>query len=226
MNEWHSENNGEVKWGVKSSRKYVRHTAHRSGTPLPVCFRQRLRRSKLVGPVSDSANPSRKNDVDHTYIMTILHRRETQVRIGIVRQCSAIIGYLRELFYKLPSYTCLSFIQFRWPDVIYFRPADFYAYACFISDLRSWENQIQGSFFHINLSKMINLLTSSLFFPSDWEKANVTAIFKKGDETSPCNYRPVSLTSQVCKILESIVKSHVRSLKKVWINQGNSTWFC
>jgi len=40
----------------------------------------------------------------------------------------------------------------------------------------------------------------------DWKKVNVTAIFKKGDKTSPCNYRPVSLTSQVCKILESIVK--------------------
>jgi len=36
--------------------------------------------------------------------------------------------------------------------------------------------------------------------PSDWKKANVTAILKKGDKTSPCNYRPVSLTSQVCKI--------------------------
>jgi len=44
--------------------------------------------------------------------------------------------------------------------------------------------------------------------PSDWEKANVTAIFKKG-KTSPCNYRPVSLTSQVCKILESIVKDNM-----------------
>jgi len=45
--------------------------------------------------------------------------------------------------------------------------------------------------------------------PSDWKKANVTAIFKKGDKTSPCNYKPVSLTSQVCKMLESIVKDNV-----------------
>jgi hypothetical protein len=55
--------------------------------------------------------------------------------------------------------------------------------------------------------------------PCDWKKANVTAIFKKGDKTSPCNYRPVSLTSQVCKILESIVKDnmlvHIKKYKLI-----------
>ena len=42
--------------------------------------------------------------------------------------------------------------------------------------------------------------------PDDWRKANVTPIFKKGDRNDPANYRPVSLTSQVCKIMESIIK--------------------
>ena len=42
--------------------------------------------------------------------------------------------------------------------------------------------------------------------PSDWKKANVTAVFKKGDKLMPSNYRPISLTSQVCKVLESIVR--------------------
>ena len=45
--------------------------------------------------------------------------------------------------------------------------------------------------------------------PDDWKKANVTPIFKKGSRNEPANYRPVSLTSQVCKVLESIVKEHV-----------------
>ena len=42
--------------------------------------------------------------------------------------------------------------------------------------------------------------------PKEWKCANVTPIHKKGDRTEPSNYRPVSLTSQVCKVLESIVR--------------------
>ena len=46
----------------------------------------------------------------------------------------------------------------------------------------------------------------SSIVPSDWKKANVTAVFKKGDKSLSSNYRPISLTSQVCKVLESIVR--------------------
>ena len=45
--------------------------------------------------------------------------------------------------------------------------------------------------------------------PEDWRTANVTPIFKKGDRNNPANYRPISLTSQVCKVLESIVRERV-----------------
>ena len=43
--------------------------------------------------------------------------------------------------------------------------------------------------------------------PLDWKTANITAIFKKGDKQLAENYRPVSLTSIVCKILESIIRN-------------------
>ena len=34
-------------------------------------------------------------------------------------------------------------------------------------------------------------------------------IFKGGNKTVVCNYRPVSLTSIVCKVLERIIKHHI-----------------
>ena len=45
--------------------------------------------------------------------------------------------------------------------------------------------------------------------PEEWKSANVTPIHKKGDRTEPSNYRPVSLTSQVCKVLESIIRDKI-----------------
>ena len=41
--------------------------------------------------------------------------------------------------------------------------------------------------------------------PADWKRANVAAIYKKGDKNLASNYRPVSLTSVSCKVLEHIV---------------------
>ena len=39
--------------------------------------------------------------------------------------------------------------------------------------------------------------------------ALVTALHKKGDKCLPSNYRPVSLTSVICKMLECIIKNHL-----------------
>ena len=45
--------------------------------------------------------------------------------------------------------------------------------------------------------------------PLDWKRANVVPIYKKGDKSQAGNYRPVSLTSLACKILESIIKDKI-----------------
>ena len=42
--------------------------------------------------------------------------------------------------------------------------------------------------------------------PDIWKWANFTPIYKKCDKANTCNYRPGSLTSQVCTIFEKLVK--------------------
>ena len=45
--------------------------------------------------------------------------------------------------------------------------------------------------------------------PEDWRIANVAVIHKRGPKKECGNYRPVSLTSQVSKVLETLVKDAV-----------------
>ena len=59
------------------------------------------------------------------------------------------------------------------------------------------------------LSIIFNLSLKLKQVPSDWKHANVTPIFKKGDKFDPWNYRPISLTSQDCKILNSILRDNI-----------------
>ena len=42
--------------------------------------------------------------------------------------------------------------------------------------------------------------------PDDWKQGNIISIYKKGDRTDLGNYRPISLTCIICKIMESIIR--------------------
>ncbi|KAK4810588.1 hypothetical protein QYF61_007325 [Mycteria americana] len=53
---------------------------------------------------------------------------------------------------------------------------------------------------------------------ADWRLANVTPIFKKGQKEDPGNYRPVSLTSVLGKLMEQIILSAIT--RHVENNQG------
>ena len=59
------------------------------------------------------------------------------------------------------------------------------------------------------LTVLFNRLLKEKKVPSIWKDANVTPLFKKGKHYLASNYRPVSLTSQVCKIFESCIKDAV-----------------
>jgi hypothetical protein len=45
--------------------------------------------------------------------------------------------------------------------------------------------------------------------PSDWKHAIVCPIYKKGPRHLPSNYRPISLTCILCKLMEHIIVSYV-----------------
>ena len=45
--------------------------------------------------------------------------------------------------------------------------------------------------------------------PSEWKEGRISAIFKKGSRKKAGNYRPISLTSIVCKIMEHCVRNHI-----------------
>nr|XP_047141279.1 uncharacterized protein LOC124816221 [Hydra vulgaris] len=45
--------------------------------------------------------------------------------------------------------------------------------------------------------------------PELWKLANVTPLFKKGEKSDASNYRPISLTSIPCKVLESIIRDEM-----------------
>ena len=59
------------------------------------------------------------------------------------------------------------------------------------------------------LSILFNLSIMSHVLPVEWLYANVVPIFKKGNSSHVNNYRPISLTSVVCKTMESVIKDHV-----------------
>ena len=45
--------------------------------------------------------------------------------------------------------------------------------------------------------------------PSIWNRSHVIPLFKSGSHSDPLNYRPVSLTSVCCKVMERVVVSQL-----------------
>jgi len=65
--------------------------------------------------------------------------------------------------------------------------------------------------------------------PKEWKEANVTPLFKKGNKLERSNYRPVLLTSSVCKVFNvrnqlSETKYEIYAIKRA--DNAKSTWIC
>ena len=59
------------------------------------------------------------------------------------------------------------------------------------------------------LALLMNATFNESVLPKDWKKAFVSPIYKKGARNRAENYRPISLTSVVCKLMEKLVKDAV-----------------
>jgi len=59
------------------------------------------------------------------------------------------------------------------------------------------------------VTELFNKLLASADVPPEWKLANVTPIYKKGNKSSPSNYRPVSLTVVPHKIFELILTDKI-----------------
>ena len=59
------------------------------------------------------------------------------------------------------------------------------------------------------ISIIFNTSVRSRTLPEDWKIGHITAIYKKGKRKLASNYRPVSLTSILCKVLESLIPESI-----------------
>ena len=64
--------------------------------------------------------------------------------------------------------------------------------------------------FPLCLTHLFNLIWSSHYIPSSWREANIVSLLKPGKNHLshlPSSYRPIALTSVLCRMFERMVKS-------------------
>ena len=58
--------------------------------------------------------------------------------------------------------------------------------------------------------------------PLEWKEANIIPLFKKGSRNNSVKYSQMSLTSVICKLLETIIRDHM--MAQTEINKPFSAW--
>lgn len=72
------------------------------------------------------------------------------------------------------------------------------------------------------LLHIINACIEKQTFPTDWQKALIVPIFKKGDVKDCNNYRGITLISTAMKILEKIIEKRIRSAIEHTLEESQS----
>ena len=89
--------------------------------------------------------------------------------------------------------------------------------ACGLDLLPSCLLKLGAKFIAPSLTHLFQLSISSVKLPLDWVGVNVVPVRKKGDKHLVNNYRPISLTTLVIKVMERIV--HHQLELSVWFLQ-------
>ena len=61
----------------------------------------------------------------------------------------------------------------------------------------------------IPIAKLYDVSLQTGKLPEEWRHSTITAIHKKGSKSTVTNYRPIALTSIICKTMESIIRDHI-----------------
>ena len=67
------------------------------------------------------------------------------------------------------------------------------------------------------LTKLFTMSLQTGKLPQDWRSANIAPVFKSGNKHNPSNYRPISLTSLVIKVMEKLVHKNISE----YLSQNN-----
>lgn len=70
---------------------------------------------------------------------------------------------------------------------------------------------------------LFNLIFKSAIIPPSWKFATIVPLFKEGNKTDISNYRPISLLSQLAKLLEKSI--HSRMLNFLETYEPRTRWF-
>ena len=71
------------------------------------------------------------------------------------------------------------------------------------------------------LVRLLDITINNGTIPGDWKKAIVFPIHKGGDRSVVKNYRPISLTSVVCKQMEHVLAGYIQVWEyRDWIYEG------
>ena len=62
------------------------------------------------------------------------------------------------------------------------------------------------------LARLLDITMNNSTLPADWKRATVVPVHKGGDRPLVTNYRPISLTSVVCKQMEHVIASYLRKV--------------